>query len=248
MSNTDSIKKGPPYALIPVPTIPPEVKDDHRETMCYEMVQAHNAFIRGINNAYEKAVRVLPKDERAFAGYCIAMTAVIHHHHSSEEEIFFPFFSTVMKMDHNVEQHEAMHGPLDAFRDYMVGVQAGTEKYDGEKARELLLAFAEPLVPHLHEEIPTVAPEILRKLDRAGMDAIIQKHQEKIKEVSITEGFCWMMGHLDLVNYPNWPPVPSFIKFIVKHFASRWYSSYWKFSPCDFSGKPQNYVGNGKTT
>ncbi|KAF8647323.1 hypothetical protein AX16_006785 [Volvariella volvacea WC 439] len=226
MSHTESMKKGPPYALIPVPTVASEGKDDFREKMCFEMASAHNAFIRGINNAYEKAPRILPEDEHAFAGYCLAMLGLIHHHHDAEEEIFFPLFSTVVAVNQNVEQHAAMHAPMEALQEYMKGVQAGPVKYDGQ-------------------EMPTVAPEHLRKLNKADMDAAIKKQIEQLSMSSLTIDFPWMLGHADTANYPNWPEAPNAFKWTIKNIISRWYGSYWKFSPFDLYGQPQNYIGKG---
>jgi len=42
---------------------------------------------------------------------------------------------------------------MDAFEEYMKKVQSKKETFDGEKTRELLKAFADPLVQHLHEEV-----------------------------------------------------------------------------------------------
>ena len=39
------------------------------------------------------------------------------------------------------------------FEQYMTRVSNGEEKYDGEKTRGLLQAFADPLVEHLHEDV-----------------------------------------------------------------------------------------------
>ena len=52
-----------------------------------------------------------------------------------------------------MEQHEFLHAGLDVLEEYMNQVFSGTEKYDGEKTRELLQAFADPLVQDLHDEV-----------------------------------------------------------------------------------------------
>ena len=41
---------------------------------------------------------------------------------------------------------------MDAFEQYMNHVFNRKDKYDGEKTRVLLKAFADPLVQHLHED------------------------------------------------------------------------------------------------
>ncbi|KAF8647338.1 hypothetical protein AX16_006800 [Volvariella volvacea WC 439] len=246
-SATVNAPKGAPYALLTIPHIPDDLKADHRETFYYEMSQIHNTFIRGVNSIWEKAPLVLPKDEVAFAGYCLAMTLTIHDHHRGEEEIIFPFLSKYLSMEHNVEQHEAFQGFLDAFEGYMKGVQSKKEKYNAERVRELLVALADPLVQHLHDEIPTITPESLKKFEKVDVDAMIARHEEHIKAMSLPKAFCWVFSHTDQANYPNWPPIPGFLRWVVRNVASRRHSSYWKFSPIDFAGKPQQYIGNAVT-
>ena len=56
-------------------------------------------------------------------------------------------------MSNNVEQHEAFQDGFVAFGGYLNQVRAGEEKFDGEKLKALLVAFADPLVQHLHDEV-----------------------------------------------------------------------------------------------
>jgi predicted thioredoxin/glutaredoxin len=56
-------------------------------------------------------------------------------------------------MAHNLEQHEEFYTGMDTFEDYLKKVQSKQQEYDAEKMRELLKAFADPLVQHLHDEV-----------------------------------------------------------------------------------------------
>lgn len=166
-----------PYPLISLPNAPflAVVSDDLAAYMAYDMILIHNVFIRAMNSIWRNAPLVKPEDEHAFAGYSLCFLAAVHDHHHGEESIIFPFFQTKLDMAHNREQHEALHAGMDVLEEYMNQVFIGTEKYDGEKTRELLKAFADPLVQHLHDEIPTISEEQLRLLDEDGLQKL-SKH------------------------------------------------------------------------
>jgi hemerythrin-like domain-containing protein len=86
-------------------------------------------------------------------GYSLSCISAIHAHHRGEEEFIFPFLQTKLDMAHNLEQHEEFHAGMDTFEDYLKKVQSKQQEYDAEKMRELLKAFADPLVQHLHDEV-----------------------------------------------------------------------------------------------
>ena len=144
-----------PYPLISLPTVPffAVATDGVAANMSCDMALIHNVFIRGMNSIWRNAPLVKPGDEIAFAGYCLCCMTLIHDHHHGEETILFPFFQTKLDMSHNVEQHESFHAGMDAFEQYMNQVFNRKDKYDGEKTRALLKAFADPLVQHLHDEV-----------------------------------------------------------------------------------------------
>jgi hypothetical protein len=137
------------------------------------MIYIHNVYIRALNSIYSKATVVKPEDVNAFVGYCLTahQAVYIHHHHEGlssfilhalnllliiclfVETIMFPFLSKKLDMSDNVEQHEAFQDGFVAFGGYLNQVRAGKEKFDGEKLKALLVAFADPLVQHLHDEV-----------------------------------------------------------------------------------------------
>ena len=131
-----------------------------------EMAYAHNGVIRGLNAIYLQAPHV-PRNEsttvRDFLIYCQCWCESMHHHHDVEEETFFPAVERVAKspglMEHNVEQHRAFTPGFEAFYEYVRVCKTGD--YEGQKIKDLIEAFAQPLMQHLYDEIDT-----LRALDK----------------------------------------------------------------------------------
>lgn len=143
----------PPYALIPVPPLPTNFHDNHEESFHVDMALIHNVIIRGLNSCWVNAPLVKPKDEQAFAGYVLTLTVLIGDHHHGEETIIFPFLQTKFDMGDNINQHAAFHDGIEAFKKYILDVKNKSEKYNAEKTRTLLKAFADMLVEHLHGEV-----------------------------------------------------------------------------------------------
>ena len=145
-----------PWALISaLPSIPfvQDLDSDILGLFAADMSLVHNVFIRALNSMWRNAPLVKPKDVGAFAGYSITCIQTIHQHHHGEEAYIFPYLQTKLDMAHNLEQHEGFQTGMDAFEDYMKKVQSKEEAFDAEKTRDLLKAFADPLVQHLHEEV-----------------------------------------------------------------------------------------------
>ncbi|KIK07165.1 hypothetical protein K443DRAFT_217932 [Laccaria amethystina LaAM-08-1] len=234
-----------PYPLIFLPNAPflAAVSDDFAAYSSYDMTLIHNVFIRAINSIWRNAPLVKPEDEHAFAGYSLCCLVAIHNHHHGEETFLFPFFRTKLDMTHNMEQHEALHAGMDVLEEYMNQVFIGTEKYDGEKTRELLKAFADPLVQHLHDEIPTISEDQLRLLDEDGLQKASNQLEEHIKNLpgKLTT-FPFVMTHHNIKEAPYWPTaLPAHVRWFARNIAPWWYYSYWKFSPYSWSGVPQTY-------
>ncbi|EDR10585.1 uncharacterized protein LACBIDRAFT_325344 [Laccaria bicolor S238N-H82] len=233
-----------PYPLISLPTVPylAFVNEDLAAYTSCEMALIHNVFIRSMNSIWRNAPLVKPEDEIAFAGYSLCCLTLIHDHHHGEETILFPFFETKLDMSHNVEQHESFHAGMDAFEQYMNQVFNKKDKYDGEKTRALLKAFADPLVQHLHEEIPTISEERLKLLDQEGLQKVSDEFEEHIKNLpgKLTV-FPFVMTHHNFEEAPNWPGIPAPIKWFARNIAPFRHYSYWKFSPYTRAGVPQKY-------
>ncbi|KAF8902578.1 hypothetical protein CPB84DRAFT_1678772 [Gymnopilus junonius] len=243
-SNTSSDR----YPLIPLAINPllQSIDDDPQNLFVVDMTLIHNAFIRGVNSIWRNAPLVKPADARSFAGYCLTLLEAIHGHHSGEEAFIFPFLATKLDMGHNLEQHEAFHGPIEEFKAYMESVQAEKETYDGERARGLVEAFGQLLVTHLHDEIPTISPERMKAFDddKAGLKKMMEDLQEHIKtRPGKMTVFPFVMCHHNIKEAPNWPPAPTAIKWFARNIAPYFHYSYWKFSPFTPHGVPQTLYG-----
>lgn len=82
----------------------------------------------------------------------------MQHHHDAEEEIFFPALERISGveglMERNVEQHRAFAQGFEAFYEFAKGCEV--KRFEGERVKELIDGFADPLVKHLKEEIDTL--------------------------------------------------------------------------------------------
>ena len=152
-----------------------------------QMSLAHNGIIRGLNSIYLQAPHLPPHDvatARDFLTYSQCWSESMHHHHDAEEKKFFPAVESITGiaglMEGNVEQHRAFTPGFEAFERYCR--TCPPEDYDGQKVRELVEGFAEPLVKHLHDEIET-----LRGLGRYDSVRLREAYQAFEKELMATD-------------------------------------------------------------
>jgi len=141
------------FPLIPVTVSPDLDFTDHAASFGVEMALIHNVIIRCLNSIHYNAPLVKQGDELGFVGYCLSWSHLLHDHHHGEENIIFPFLQSKFDMNENIEQHEAFTGGLNAFDEYLKSVSARKATYDGEKTRQLVEAFGDTLVTHLHDEV-----------------------------------------------------------------------------------------------
>ena len=108
----------------------------------------------------------------------------MHHHHDAEEEEFFPSIERITGvqglMQRNVEQHRAFTPGFEAFQKY--AESCPPREYDGQRLRQLVDDFAEPLIKHLREEIDT-----LRALNTYDSEQIRQAYKRFEKMLMDTD-------------------------------------------------------------
>ncbi|PPR03396.1 hypothetical protein CVT24_012521 [Panaeolus cyanescens] len=236
-----------PYSLIPLPeyAIIQTVDKDLKAKVFFDMIMVHNVFIRAMNSIHVNATKVTPEDVPAFIGYCLTAIETIGFHHQMEEETVFPILEKkIEEMSHNVEQHKAFHDGMETFKQYMLDVREKKETYEGERARELSKAFSEPLLQHLHDEIPTISPEMLSRFD--DEPETLQNMYHRLEEHAKSQPgkltvFPFVMTHHDVKTSPNWPAFPAPIKWFARNIAPLWNSSFWKLSPYTSRGESQTY-------
>ncbi|KAG6840272.1 hypothetical protein C0991_007795 [Blastosporella zonata] len=206
-------------------------------------------FIRGLNAVYAQALTVKDDKIKAFAFFCNSLITMIHHHHHMEETMQFPFFETKLgagSMEHNVEQHHAFLGGFDDLGEYVKGVLAGTVIYDGNEVIAKLDTFADTLVQHLHDELPTLESSKLRamltKKDLTDLEASLGKRI--LKEVSLTNVLPLGLVLHDKASAPHFPPLPAPILWIARHVFYHLHGDAWAFGPCDVYGKLKPGLGN----
>ena len=118
----------------------------------------HNIIIRILNCIYLQAPNVSnPKDIADFTIFMDSWLHFIHEHHGNEEALFFPWLEEDIGvpgyMEKNVDQHHAFAPGLKLFEDYVNGLKAGKETFDGKRVTEIIDGFGEVLTIHLKEEV-----------------------------------------------------------------------------------------------
>lgn len=165
------------------------------------MSLAHNGIIRGLNSIYLQATR-LPRNDTTvaqdFLTYCQCWSESMHHHHDAEEKEFFPSIEAIAGieglMTQNVEQHRAFTPGFARFEEYCRTCPPA--EYDGEKLKELVEGFAEPLTRHLGDEIET-----LRALDKYDSVRVRQAYQRFEKSLMATDNVSLVrLSHVTLLD------------------------------------------------
>jgi hypothetical protein len=137
------------------------------------MALVHNTFIRSLNAIYLQGPHVHSSTDIAdFLFYCHAWVISVSHHHEAEEETFFPlvreFTGKPEMVEKNLEQHQAFHDGLQKFDQY--ATTTPPEQYDWTVLKTILDGFAEHLIQHLKDEIPTILA--LDQYDNDGVKKI----------------------------------------------------------------------------
>ncbi len=153
------------------------------------MALVHNMLIRALNCIYLQAPHITqPNEEGDFCRYALTWHKFLHIHHTREESSFFPAIEAMAgedgsgAMDVNVQQHRAFAQGLAELKTYLDSVEAGGEKYDGQRVVDILDSFAPVLVQHLTEEIET-----LTRLRRFGPEKMrdIRKLMDKEADATV---------------------------------------------------------------
>jgi hypothetical protein len=148
------------------------------------------------------------QDSRDFCTYIEIAVSFLRVHHETEEEIYFPAIETAVGvpgcMQVNVREHAEFEDSLTALSGFArAGLEAtaksagggleskvgGEEKewqYDGMKLLDILEELREPLVRHMHAEIPSILA-LWDKIGSAELRAIYKKMHDEAERRS--DGF-----------------------------------------------------------
>lgn len=151
----------------------------------------HNTFLRGINAIYLQCVNVgergTPKDKLDFANFARQWAKYLDQHHSMEEEDIFPSINEEIGvpgfMDGCVEEHAAFHDGAAHYEEYLDGVIAGKEEFDGKKLKNIIDSFMPVLATHLTNEIKSLMG-LAKWEDKVNwpewFEKKVAKHSEKL--------------------------------------------------------------------
>lgn len=145
------------------------------------MVLIHNLLLRSLNSIYLQAPHILPADVPAFCRYTLAWYNLIHLHHTGEETMFFPAVERMSGetgvMDAEKAQHAAFDLGVTKMKEFVEGVVAGTEKWDGKRLVGIIDDFGGVLKQHLSDEIQTL--QGLRRFGGEKMAGIMKVAEEE---------------------------------------------------------------------
>ncbi|KAH9907273.1 hypothetical protein F4778DRAFT_529547 [Xylariomycetidae sp. FL2044] len=246
-----------PFNLIETPSI--RLKDSHAYVrVASEMVHSHNCLIRGLNAIIQQAPNVptalspayKAKDVSDLLFFVHSWTKMVHHHHWTEESFIFPeiesFSGRPGLMDNPKHQHELFQEGLDRLAEYASATKPGDYRWDGPSGmRAIVDSFSEPLIQHLYAEIDDFLA--LKDLDSAGLEKTWDKAEAVAKQTGnlkmLYDVFPCVLGCVDKtyeVGY-DFPPLPKIVPYMIKYvFAAG--NGAWRFSPCDFWGRPRPLV------
>ncbi|KAG6846718.1 hypothetical protein H0H93_012256 [Arthromyces matolae] len=201
-------------------------------------------FVRGINAIYAQAMDIEARKAKSFAFFCNALMEMIHHHHTLEEELVFPFYESRMganAMGHNVEQHHDFLPGLEDFEAYVKDVLNGKAVYSGDLTIKKLDSFADIMVKHLREEIPTLKSSRIRATcTEADLKSLNESIGKRILEgVSISTMLPLGIILHDKSSEPKYRPIPKAIIWFGQYVLWHIHSDAWAFGPSDAFGKPK---------
>ncbi|VBB80616.1 Putative protein of unknown function [Podospora comata] len=248
----------PVYADHPFPPIQtpvfaakqdPHAKVDSFDRAASEMANAHNLMIRGLNSIYLQAPHITAPDVKPFCRYIAAFTNLIHVHHHGEETHFFPEVERLSGvegiMETNVHQHGVFKKGLHDLDDYINGVLADKQEYDGKGVVQMIDVFGKSLVEHLRDEIPTL--QRLREVDGEGrkmaeaIERIMGEEGESSMKALGMPGMLWCFANLDIHVeddiWLDWPAAPGPVKFLYRNVFWWVYTDLRKFGSVDRNGK-----------
>ena len=127
-----------------------------------DMIIMHNAFIRGLTSIYLQCVHIetSPGDIPDFVAFCKVWGELLQDHHETEETDVFPFLEEGAEvpglMKSSFEEHRAFDAGLVEFMTYIWKVEAGEDKYSGQKLKTIIQSFAPAMYEHMVNEIPAL--------------------------------------------------------------------------------------------
>jgi hypothetical protein len=149
-------------------------------------------------------------------------------------------------MNECLEQHRAFHDGTERFHAYLTSLSGREQDFSGTKLIEIIDEFAPALLLHLNHEIDAILE--LRSFDNDKLissiwDQAVASGINDFKVLDMLDEF--PLGFLTHDNtfegglHTNFPPVPSFLRIFIMYICTLWNWSWWKFAPCDRSGRPK---------
>lgn len=148
-------------------------------------------------------------------------------------------------MAHNVEQHQAFEGGLDAWKTYLESIQSKKDVYTATRFRGHIDAFREALQKHLEDEIDTLLT--LAQYPACDIEALAEEaHKDTLAKMTFAE----LRDNLPVLmlnhdsTYENgvhgmFPPMPYVLSFMLRRVAPCYNAGYWKYTTCNAMQLPK---------
>ncbi|KAK7927569.1 hypothetical protein PG985_004567 [Apiospora marii] len=214
----------------------------------------HNAFIRGLTSIYLQCVHVetSPGDIPDFVAFCKVWGELLQDHHETEEIDVFPFLEQGAGvpglMKSSFEEHRAFDAGLVEFMTYIWKVEAGENKYSGQKLKTVIESFAPTMHEHMVNEIPTLLA-LDKYSDKVNWGEYWKKKAAEIFDKKSADPATkvimlpFVLTCTDATfedGVYQWPPnFPWIAKMITRYYYFPQHGNWWRFGPVDSAGQPR---------
>ena len=151
--------------------------------------------------------------------YFTVVATTLEHRYIASITPFFPNIERITAvpgiMETNKEQHRAFTPGFEAFHKY--AETCSPADFDGQRIRELVEGFAEPLTKHLHDEIDT-----LRALDKYDSESVRKAYKQLEKLLMATDNVS-----SPLPSLPNTAHVTPFLSILTSYLVPHRSPSLW---------------------
>ncbi|KAH8917919.1 hypothetical protein BT69DRAFT_1268487 [Atractiella rhizophila] len=210
------------------------LKLDAADQIKFNMIRAHVVLKNGYNSVVRQVDDDHSNDLDNWIGYFFSLdprTFELNGYHDSEEKHLFPYLSTKLDVQEELEDHKIIHHGIDEMLEWFAEVKKDQSKYSSEILKEKLSRMGPTFIKHLTEEVEHLSHENLSQFPADGLEAAwreVENYAKKHADPFV--GLPFAKSHTP-PEYKWWPSLPWFLnKILLPLFAMR-YSGYWKYSP-----------------
>jgi hypothetical protein len=130
------------------------------------------------------------------------------------------------------------------FREYLENLKHPSD-FSGEKLRDIMATFQEPLETHMRSEISTIAnfghhpraPKEGSPEEKAAGATFDQREGKNLLMSGPTDVMPFFLFNFDSEYedglWLNWPPIPGLVRWMLMKVSMTLHPGWWKFASCD---------------